>query len=614
MFRSFFLWVLSVGSTLYSFASSVDTIKLQPSFAKIDIIESGVALSSSSDWSPTQAWRELQKEPVGAAHVYVGFTDDIWWVGFTAQNLAAQELETVLVVDNPQIDWLSVFEIGATGQAKTISETGDGFLFSQRVINNRNFLFPITLNPGETKTIVLKLDKRNSSIALPVFLWNETDLNERIYAENIGFGLFFGFLLLCFLYAVLVFAFLRKAVYGWYALWIVGTGLYLSTALGFSFQYLYPNVVGFNSYFRIYLEVALFLFLVKFTQAFLDLSRYEPRLHRGLNYILYFFGSLVFLSALALDFFTRNGVWIIPIVNATLIGGGLLIFLGAIKTFTRQRVTVVFYFAAFGFLMISYMAVNLSEFGVVSLQEIPVNPVLIGSSLEIFIFSIALTYQMKNIYEERNRLSISLARQQKDLLKAYVEGVEKERERISRELHDDIGSRLGSLKRFFSAPNDNQVIQNQIDILCEDVRTMSHQLSPAALKIAGLRQMILDLAMETEESASVQVNVQFYDLPDVLPDEISHHLYRIVQESISNVVKHAQATEVDIQFFNHHGELVITLDDNGKGFDPRKISRGIGLKNIKARVESLNGSFELSSNAGQGTSILIKEIFIQPLQ
>jgi signal transduction histidine kinase len=348
---------------------------------------------------------------------------------------------------------------------------------------------------------------------------------------------------------------------------------------------------------------------VKFAQQFLNLSVFEPTLNKTVNRILWVFGGLALISIFALGFFTRNGYWFLPVVNFLLLTGGLLTVVGAAKTYKRQKTSVIFFFTAFSFLMVSYTIVNLSEFGWTIFTDLSVNPVLIGTAIEIFIFSIALTYQMRKIQTERNQLLVTMTKVQKDMLRAYVEGVEKERERISRELHDDIGSRLGSLKRFLPAPHNPQ-LEKQIDILYDDVRALSHDLAPPSLKIAGLQQNILDFVYDMQQKEGVKISTQFYDFPKDLKVEISHQLFRIVQEAVNNAIKHAHAGEIDIQFFCHDKELVLTIEDNGRGFDTTKNSKGIGIKNMRARVEAINGIFDMTSSPGKGTSILIKGILV----
>jgi signal transduction histidine kinase len=285
----------------------------------------------------------------------------------------------------------------------------------------------------------------------------------------------------------------------------------------------------------------------------------------------------------------------------------MLIIYSAIKSFKQQRITITYYFAAFAALIIGVLATVAIEFGAVEAKVFPIDPFLMGSALEYLIFSIGLTYQIKKVFDERNELTLKFAQQQKELLKAYVDGVEKERERISQELHDNIGSRLSTLNRFTSSSStaENIKLQKQIEILCDDVRNMSHQLSPSALKMTGLKSKIFELAAELEKGSKLKVDIQFYDFDDTLEEERSVHIYRILQEAFNNIAKHAKATLVDLQFFGHSDELVITLEDNGIGFREMRTG-GIGIQNMQARAASLQGILEVSSQPGKGTQLLLR--------
>lgn len=583
-----------------------DTLKLNSLSEKFSIIESSLLLATEENLTPEEAWGQLQTPQTIQKKVTVGFTSNVFWLAITIQNDKSIVHNCILEIDNPQIDWLYVYDVEQSNAIRKLTETGDKYLFAQRPLLHRNFAIPITLAVKETKTILVKIDKRNSSLTFPVYLWSEKAFHEKSYSENLWFGIFFGTIILCLGYALMAFIFLRKALYGWYFMLVFTSATYLFTALGYSFQYVYPKLLDFNSYFRIYLVAALFLFVAKFSQNFLSLPRYQPIIHKVINLIIIVLGVLALCGAVAIEFMTRNGLWIIPLVNSLMLLGGLLLIYGAVRSFNQQRTTVVIYFMAWGSLLTGYLIMTASEFGIIAVEDLPVNPVLVGSSLEIFIFSVGLTYQVRKIYNERNLLSLSMARQQKELLKAYVEGTEKERERIARELHDDIGSRLGSLKRFIDSKERNIELENQIDIICRDVRTMSHQLAPPSMQVSGLRQLVQQLTEETSKQTGINIEAQYYDLPDTMHGETVHHLFRIVQEGLNNIVKHAQASEVDLQFFVHENELVLTLEDNGRGFDTSKNASGIGLQNMKVRTESLNGHLDISSQPGNGTHIMIR--------
>lgn len=605
-FNTFYSLLLFLAFPVHAQNSPPDTIRLDGTNQKIDIVNKGVVFATKEELSPQQAWLLLLQEKRHEQKATVGFTANVYWIAFTYKNETKYREDKILEIDNPQIDWLSFYTIDSIGRSIVLAETGDKLLFSSRPIEHRNFAIPLNYAPWETRTTLIKIDKRNSSLTFPIYLWNEDTFYEKNLTQNLWFGLFFGIIMLCLCYAFMAFIFLRKALYGWYFLLVFTSAAYLFTALGLSFQYVYPNTLDLNSYFRLYVNLACVVCMVKFSQLFLNFSTHQPHINRFLNYLLIFLGVMVLATVLAMDFMTRNGLWLIPLSNSIYFVGFLSFVYGAVRSFPKQPITVLIYFSAWGTLLLGYMTLIASEFGLIPVESLSINPVLIGSSLETFIFSVGLTYQLSKVYNERNQLSLGLAKQQKELLKAYIEGTEKERKRISRELHDDIGSRLGSLKRFISKnESQNLTLEKQIDILCNDVRAMSHQLAPASASITSFRQLINQLLEETSQQ-ELKTDVQFYDVPKTLSPETTHHLFRMVQEAISNVLKHAHATELDLQFFAHGNEMVMTIEDNGRGFDPKSNARGIGLQNMKARTESLNGTIEISSNPGNGTNIMIK--------
>ncbi len=139
-------------------------------------------------------------------------------------------------------------------------------------------------------------------------------------------------------------------------------------------------------------------------------------------------------------------------------------------------------------------------------------------------------------------------------------------------------------------------------------RCARHVAQPfiASLKIAGLHQNLIYFAYETQQKTGVKIGVQVYDLPQNLREDISHHLYRIVQEAINNSIKHASPSEIDIQLsaISVSWCSLLTITD----FNTNGHFKGIGIKNMNARVVSLNGIFEMTSTVGRGTNILIKNI------
>lgn len=601
-----YLYVVAFLVCIPGRAQQPDTLLLKGTEKKINLLPHVKFIASPENLSPKTALLQIRQKSFMLEEATIGFTRDVYWGALVLKNISSTINSYLLELENPQIDSLQLFTY-SIDEVMPWVQTGDKFPFTARALPHRNFIFPIKLAPGESKSVLLKIDKRNSSVNFPLNLWKDTFFYENDSLANLGYGLYFGLTALCALYSVLIFAFLRSSIYLWYFIWIISSAVFVSTGVGFSQQFLYPHATDANSIFRVIIQVINLIAFLKFSQKFLRMEIYTPKIGDTIHYIALF---IIFLT-IPLPFkptvyFTYSHL-LLPFLNWLMIITLVLIIYSAAKSFKQQRITITYYFAAFAALIVGVLSTVAIEFGAVEAKVFPIDPFLMGSAMEYLIFSIGLTYQIKKVFDERNDLTLKFAQQQKELLKAYVDGVEKERERISQELHDNIGSRLSTLNRFTSsgANGENTKLQEQIEILCDDVRSMSHQLSPSALKMTGLKSKIFELAAELEKVNAIKIDIQFYDFDDSLEEEKAIHIYRILQEAFNNITKHAKATIVDLQFFGHSDELVITLEDNGVGFKETKTS-GIGIQNMQARATSLQGILEISSQPGRGTQMLLR--------
>ena len=149
--------------------------------------------------------------------------------------------------------------------------------------------------------------------------------------------------------------------------------------------------------------------------------------------------------------------------------------------------------------------------------------------------------------------------------------------------------------------NDTE-ITTKIDQICQEVRDISHQMLPTNIALTGFQQSIRELI----ENTPINCHLQFYDFPEDLPKEKQIHCYRIIEESLQNIQKHAYADTVDIQFFGHPDELILSIDDDGIGFDKSNVRLGLGLHNIQTRSENMNAKLTISSQPDLGTNLLIQ--------
>jgi two-component system NarL family sensor kinase len=230
--------------------------------------------------------------------------------------------------------------------------------------------------------------------------------------------------------------------------------------------------------------------------------------------------------------------------------------------------------------------------------------------LLILVFVVAYLIIRNYKYRQEQYLRTQLYKQQELATKALFEGEQKERIRIARDLHDSIGQMLSVVKMNLSNISvGNQVLTGTLELVDEtigEVRNISHNLIPEELNF-GLFAAIDELCSQLNLGGLTRVSLEIPDDARMVKFERGNELsiYRIIQEVLGNMVKHAQATQVDITIQTTPGKMAIMIKDNGKGFDTSKIhqSEGIGWKNIAARIKFLDADLQIHSEKITGTQI-----------
>ena len=204
--------------------------------------------------------------------------------------------------------------------------------------------------------------------------------------------------------------------------------------------------------------------------------------------------------------------------------------------------------------------------------------------------------------------------QQEQVLKevqALIEGQDKERNRIAQELHDGVGGQLASVNLGLSHLNEDLksdalgTVTTNLSKVFQEIRQISHELSSNNIKYKDFKVLLAELQQQYNDAFSMDISMFPEDCVDAIAFEDKHHLYRIIQEVLTNVSKHANASEVNVSINKHEDELVLIIEDNGVGFAIEKSEKGIGLSNVEERVTALKGKFTVDSALGRGTSLII---------
>ncbi len=244
-----------------------------------------------------------------------------------------------------------------------------------------------------------------------------------------------------------------------------------------------------------------------------------------------------------------------------------------------------------------------------------------STSQERFIGGVALDItSRKQIEETLREREMELQRSQTELQALggkLISAQEEERRRISRELHDDMNQRLAVLALNIQAAqqqlaesdqmfNTLQNLYDQVSYLSDDVRHLAYQLHPSILDDLGLEVAIQSFVNDFTKWEGIRVRFTSTQVPRALPQEVASCLYRITQESLRNVARHARASTVDLTLTFQKDAIKLCIIDNGVGFNVRAIpagKKGLGLIGMQERIRLIQGTLSLKSQEGEGTEI-----------
>jgi signal transduction histidine kinase len=197
-------------------------------------------------------------------------------------------------------------------------------------------------------------------------------------------------------------------------------------------------------------------------------------------------------------------------------------------------------------------------------------------------------------------------------LRAVIASQEDERRRFAADLHDGMGQMISALRLNLShTPVQQSKVEEAVGILNEmnvEIRKIAFNLMPQVLMNSGLMEALTEFANRINRTGKIQVSAQAFDINSKMPEQQKIALYRICQEWMNNIMKYSQATRISIQLVQHEDELVVTIEDNGRGFDVSRLVKGDGngWKNINSRLGMIRGSIDIDSSEDRdGTTVVV---------
>ena len=244
--------------------------------------------------------------------------------------------------------------------------------------------------------------------------------------------------------------------------------------------------------------------------------------------------------------------------------------------------------------------------------------VSVYTAVAVSVLVISLTMRLEQKYEAEHQRVLTAQQDLKRLSARLVEAQEQERHNLSRELHDQVGQTLTAIK-IDIARAEQKLEPAQTDVserlrrarqgaeeTLEIIRRLSMLLRPSMLDDIGLSAALSWYAKQFSESTGIRVSLSDDGSADRLPDSHKTSLYRIVQEALTNCARHAEARSAQIHLSSEEDRYLLSIEDDGKGFDLKNRPRGLGLIGIQERIDEMNGTLRVRSAPGSGTRISVE--------
>lgn len=515
------------------------------------------------------------------------------WIRFNIKN--PYHLKLYLTINNPQIDSLVLYTYVDNKLIKN-GIAGDRVLTSDWSIKSNKITFPLDFKKKDTQEYILKI-KKNGTLRLPISILSANDLIIKRNKSNLISGVYFGVYILLFIISLSIFILYKKSLFLLYSIYVFSFFNLTFIEFGYGYLYLWNNelfdVTNLRIAFGVLSSIATLLFSVKL----LNINIYFKKLNRVINiWSVFFICSYFILSIITpLKFYYL----IVPIYFTFLIINALLVIVSAINSIKRFKRESIYIISSIVVMFFGVLTLILLELNYISFNYYTSNSVAIASLIDIIILAVTIAFKLHKIYIEKLTLQEKLIRNQVELLTARIKGEEKERKRISRELHDGVSSHLVALNLKMENTNcNNEVRQLSLKALNE-VRNISHRLFPP-----DIEQNLKDILMNYANTINIDSDIffQLFFKGDLLKlnQEYKISIFRIIQELISNAIKHSKAKKVFIQIIESNDSLIISYEDDGIGVKHNSQKKGIGIKNIESRIIDLKGilTFDFENNTG----------------
>jgi signal transduction histidine kinase len=571
------------------------------------------AVESDEIHPASEVWKKFNEIPLDGTGIFnPGITSHLWWMKVELQATKNEPDIYFFKLNNPHINRLDIYVDGSDTATWIL---GDNFPFSQRPFLNRDFVIPINLAAYESKILLISIDKIGETLMVEPELYTEDEFLQMSASENLFMGLIIGGMAIIF-FSACFFAFNLKEISAFiYGILIFSSGFWVFSHWGLGFQFLWPDNLDWADKVRpMFNMITNILFLILVISFFPPLKKNSKLIYSMYFVIGFNLFVVINLALFPLSYFPLD--LRILFLRLIFVFSGFMTFLIVLYLIQQKRAKIPF--AGYYLIGISVLIV------ILVLMQFHQSGISLGVPNSVFDFSSSVAILSQTIFitaafsgraatykKEKEQLALEMLVQEKKVADQLIQVQEEERSRLARDLHDSIGGMLSSIylqadkiEKQVEASEETSHLKHLIKQSIEEARGLSHNLTPPHLDELGLEKTLHNLIESVTKYNDIKVKY-FFNVTVPLKKPVELMLYRICSELLYNVIKHANAREVSVQLTSDDNTLIITLEDDGIGMDPQKKINGIGLKNIKDRVNYLSGNLHIDSNA-HGTTVIIE--------
>lgn len=546
----------------------------------------------------------------------LGSQNNPYWVGFRFQSGFRKAQILVVDFDFFAVDALTCWVWQGNRLVKASPVTSWRTEPARRDVPHRTLAFRFVAQPGQTYDCVLRLQKQDGGLVVPVTLSTEADFFSYTTRDSLMHGMAAGCLGLAIVLGLSFCWLTQQTHYAYYAGYVLGVMLFLLEEQGYLNGLMLGRsdlLAGPNAW--IICSLIAIIGHTLFVIQFLRLDQVAGQRWARVGWFICLLCGFMLLPSL-LGYSSDTFYELTLVINLVYVS---LLFVYLFVAYRYKHSETLLYFLAGGPFFLTVVWLCFSMLGLLPQAWLLYGLLNNAPVWEVAILCIGLAIRFSREQQQKVVALQESARLEKEMVRMLDEAQESERQRIARDLHDDVGNTLAAAKGSLNTISKKLIIQTEfpevakaqrlIEKAGQDLRIISHNLMPIDFETYTLSDVIRQTVERADNSAvAIQFEYVQAGTERQLTPERSIIIYRIVNELINNIQKHSGASRAIIQLIFQPESLIVTAEDNGKGFQVTNsdvVSSGIGLKNVSSRSNYIGATLDISSDTS-GTCVIVE--------